>query len=71
MSFEEVQIDFSIRHPIYDFKREEVFKSREPYAGYFILAVIEMLKYAVKEDYENQKTEIQLIPIALEYVKPS
>jgi hypothetical protein len=35
-----------------------VFSSRELYAGYFILAVVEMLKYAVKEDFENQKTEI-------------
>jgi hypothetical protein len=35
-----------------------VFASREPYAGYFILAVVEMLKYAMKEDYESQKTEI-------------
>ena len=70
-TFEDVLLDFQVKHPIYEFKREEVFKSREPYAGYFILAIIEMLKYAVKEDYENQKTEIQLIPIALEYTKPS
>jgi len=47
-----------VRHPIYEFERVEVFKDREPYAGYFILAIVEMLKYAVKEDYENQKTEI-------------
>ena len=29
-----------------------------------------MLKYAVKEDYESAKTEINLIPIVLEYNKP-
>lgn len=29
-----------------------------------------MLKYAVKEDYENARTEINLIPIELEYIKP-
>jgi len=29
-----------------------------------------MLKYAVKEDYESAKTEINLIPIALDYIKP-
>jgi hypothetical protein len=29
-----------------------------------------MLKYAVKEDYENSKTEINLISIDLEYNKP-
>ena len=52
-AFEEVQLDFSIRHPIYEFESEKVFSSRDLYAGYFILAVIEMLKYAVKEDYEN------------------
>ena len=34
-----------------------------------ILAVIEMLKYAVKEDYESAKTEINMIPIALEYIR--
>ena len=45
--------------------------SRKEYAGFYILAVIEMLKYAVKEDYENSKTEIQLIPIQFEYIKPN
>lgn len=30
-----------------------------------------MLKYAVKEDYDNAKTEINLLPIELEYIKPS
>lgn len=52
-SFEEVQLDFSIRHPIFEFDAEKVFSAREPYSGYFILAVVEMLKYAVKEDYES------------------
>jgi hypothetical protein len=28
-----------------------------------------MLKYAVKEDYESSKTEINLIPITLDYIK--
>lgn len=46
-------IDFSIRHAIYEFPREDVFQSRDSYAGYWILSVVEMLKYAVKEDYEN------------------
>ena len=32
---------------------------------------IEMLKYAVKEDYENSKTEIKLMPITLEFAKPN
>lgn len=50
--------------------RELVFKNRTCYAAYFILAVVEMLKYAVKEDYESSKTEISLIPIQLEYHKP-
>lgn len=30
-----------------------------------------MLKYAVKEDYENSKSEIKLLPITLEFVKPN
>ena len=30
-----------------------------------------MLKYAVKEDYDNAKTEINLMPIELEYIKPN
>ena len=50
--------------------REYVFKNRLCYAAYFILAVIEMLKYAVKEDYDSAKTEIKLIPISLEFIKP-
>jgi hypothetical protein len=48
-----------------------VLRNREEYAGFFILATIEMLKYAVKEDYENAKTEIQLSPISLEYNRPA
>ena len=28
-----------------------------------------MLKFAVKEDYENAKTELSCIPITLEYVQ--
>jgi hypothetical protein len=47
--------------------REFVFRNRQCYAAYFILAIIEMLKYAVKEDYESAKTDINLIPILLEY----
>lgn len=52
-SFEEIIVDFGIKHPIYEFPREDVLGDREKYAGYFILAIIEMLKYAIKEDYEN------------------
>ena len=29
-----------------------------------------MLKYAVKEDYESARTEINMLPITLEYIKP-
>jgi hypothetical protein len=50
--------------------REFVFRNRKAYSAYFILAVIEMLKYAVKEDYESSKTEIKLIPISLDFIKP-
>jgi hypothetical protein len=48
-----------------------VLRNREEYAGFYILAVIEMLKYAVKEDYENAKSEIQMMSCQLEYCKPS
>lgn len=68
--FEEVCLDWSIRHQIYDMPREFVFRNRKAYAAYFVLAVIEMLKYAVKEDYESSRTEINLIPISLEFIKP-
>ena len=50
--------------------REFVFRNRKAYSSYFILAVIEMLKYAVKEDYESQRTEVKMMPITLEYIKP-
>ena len=46
-----------------------MFRNRECYASYFILAVIEMLKFAIKEDYESQRTEVKLISIALEHTK--
>ena len=68
--FEDICCDFTVRHQIYDMPREFVFRNRKCYAAYFMLAVIEMLKYAVKEDYESAKTEINLIPIVFEYVKP-
>jgi hypothetical protein len=35
------------------------------------LTVVEMLKYAVREDYENCRSEINLIPIEVEYTQPS
>ena len=50
--------------------REFVFRNRQAYSAYFILAVIEMLKYAIKEDYESSKTDINLMPVILEYIKP-
>ena len=49
--------------------REFVFRNRQTYAAYFILAIIEMMKYAAKEDYESSKTEINVINITLEYIK--
>ena len=56
--FEELAIDFMVKHDIQNCSRSVVLSNRKEYAGFYILAVIEMLKYAVKEDYENSKTEI-------------
>lgn len=47
--------------------KEFIFRNRQSYAAYFILAVIEMLKYAVREDFESSRSEIKLMPIKLEY----
>lgn len=63
-------IDFLVQHDIHGQTSSSVLKNREAYAGFYILAVIEMLKYAVKEDYDNARTEISLMPIELEYIKP-
>jgi len=60
-------IDFSIKHQIHDMPKEFIFRNRQSYAAYFILAVIEMLKYAVREDFESSRSEIKLMPIRLEY----
>ena len=65
--FEEMCCDFTLKHQIYDMPREFVFRNRTCYSAYFVLAVIEMLKYAVKEDYASSKSEISLIPISLEW----
>jgi hypothetical protein len=46
--FDEICCDFSVRHDIYDMPREFVFRNRQCYSAYFMLAVIEMLKYAIK-----------------------
>jgi hypothetical protein len=51
--------------------REFVFRNRQSYSAYFILAVTEMLKYAIKEDYESSKTDIALMPCELEYIIPT
>lgn len=64
-------IDFMIRHEILNCPRSQILSNRKEYAGFYILAVLEMLKYGVKEDYENSKTEIQLMPIEFLYSKPS
>ena len=68
--FNEICVDFMVRHQIYDMPREFVFRNRQTYAAYFILAIIEMMKYAAKEDYESSKTDINVINITLEYIKP-
>ena len=47
-----------VKHDIQNCQRDTVLSNRKEYAGFYILAVIEMLKYAVKEDYDNSKTEI-------------
>lgn len=64
-------IDFLVQHDIHGSKSSSVLRNRDAYAGFYILATIEMLKYAVKEDYDNSRTEISLMPIELEYIKPS
>lgn len=57
-AFEEMAIDFMVKHDVLSNPRHLVLKNREEYAGFYILATLEMLKFAVKEDYENAKTEI-------------
>ena len=69
-TFEELAIDFGIRHETTASDRHKVLSNRKEYAGFYTLAVVEMLKYAVKEDYENSKTEIQVMPIEFEFIKP-
>ena len=64
-------IDFMVKHDVLNCTRSNVLSNREEYAGFYILATLEMLKFAVKEDYENARTEIQLMPIEFSYVKPS
>ena len=69
-SFEEMAIDFMVRHDVLNNLRTKVLSNRVEYAGFYILATLEMLKYGVKEDYENSKTEINLMPIEFSYIKP-
>lgn len=69
-SFEEMAIDFMVKHEVLNFTRTTVLSNREEYSGFYILATLEMLKFAVKEDYENSKTEIQLMPIEFSYIRP-
>lgn len=69
-SFEEMAIDFMVKHEVLNCSRGIILKNREEYAGFYILSTLEMLKYGVKEDYENSKTEIKLMPIEFTYIRP-
>lgn len=64
-------IDFMVKHEVLNCNRSTILSNRKEYAGFYTLATLEMLKFAVKEDYDNAKTEIQLMPIEFTYVKPS
>ena len=64
-TFNELQIDFMVQHDVHEVPRMKILANREAYAGFFILATVEMLKYAVCEDYENAKSEINLVACEL------
>ena len=51
-------IDFMVKHDVLSCTRGQILSNRDQYSGFYILATLEMLKFAVKEDYENSKTEI-------------
>ena len=51
-------VDFMVKHEILNCTRSQILSNRREYAGFYILATLEMLKYGCKEDYENSKTEI-------------
>ena len=57
-SFEEMAVDFMVKHDVLNCQRNFILSNREEYAGFYILSTLEMLKYGVKEDYENSKSEI-------------
>lgn len=56
-----------VHHNIHGHSRNKVLSNRDEYTGLFLLTIIEMLKYAVKEDYDNCRSEINLIPVEVEY----
>ena len=47
-----------VQHDVQSYTKQQVLGNRVDYAGFYILSVIEMLKYAVKEDYDNTRSEI-------------
>ena len=57
-AFTDMAIDFKVHHDVMNFKYSSVLSSRETYASFYILAIIEMLKHEIKEDYKNSKAEI-------------
>ena len=56
-----------VNHDVHSQTRGKVLSNRAEYTGLFMLTIIEMLKYAVKEDYDNCRSEINLIPVEVEY----
>ena len=70
-SFDELLVDFLVQHDVYSQAAHRVLRNRDAYTGYFLLTVVEMLKYAVKEDYDNARSEINLLPVELTFNKPS
>lgn len=65
-AFKDLILDFNVSHKIHNIPYEFVFRNRDSYSAYFILAIVEMIKFAVKEDYESSRTDNQFIKINVE-----
>ncbi|CAI2367160.1 unnamed protein product [Moneuplotes crassus] len=67
-SFEDTTIDFQ-EAPLEITNYDDVYRSRTSYSKYYILSLLEMLKYEIEEDFTNKKVkESPIISAKLECV---
>ena len=65
--FKDLILNFKVSHKIHNIPYEFVFRNRDSYSAYFMLALVEMIKFGILEDYQSSRTDNQFIKVNIEY----